>query len=200
MQMASELKDRNKRNLLKLVVGLLVVTLGFLLVTNGRVATASKPVAISMAEAYRIAKPKALEWSPNARLYQLNSADTLENTESQQGLDGTRNVWYIEFAIPDTERHFVVRVSDRTIEKTEQFRNPTLWPGYDELPPINMGKVLATVKAKGLQPGTFTAFGYHYRLLYVDEIRGVEFWVYGQTANGKRSMLKFDPKTSDLLH
>lgn len=127
--------------------------------------TGSKTVrSLSMADAYALAKPEALSWDSRAKLYWMNSVDVAHDVSSEQGRDGTRRKWNVEFVVPSTEQHFTVVIYDGQIAKVTAFTNATLWEPFDELPAIPMVDVLETVKAIGLEPSTNVAFGYHYKL------------------------------------
>jgi hypothetical protein len=155
--------------------------------------------AVTIAEAYHIAKPAAIRWNPDARLYHIISADTVGNTDHHQGTDGRRRLWNLDFVIPGTERHLTVYVYRRRVQRTEEFRNPNRWAGYDDLPAIPIDKVLSRANQVGLQPAGAVAFGIHFRLLYVSKQRGVELWVYGQSRKGGRNVLRFNPRTGEPL-
>lgn len=120
--------------------------------------------SLSMADAYALAKPEALSWDSRAKLYWMNSVDVAHDVSSEQGRDGTRRKWNVEFVVPSTERHFTVVIYDGQIAKVTAFTNATLWQHFDDLPAIPMGEVLETVLTMGLEPGTNVAFGYHFKL------------------------------------
>lgn len=153
--------------------------------------------AVSMMDAYRLAKPVALKWDERATLHQMNSVDTSGNHDPKQGADGRRTVWNVGFVVPGTERHLTVIVSRGKLVHPPEFRNPTQWSGYADLPQIPMEKIMQTVRARGLQPGTSVGFGYHFDLMYMDGRPRVR--VYGQTQGGRRTVLDFDPQTGEVL-
>lgn len=148
-----------------------------------------------MVDAYRLAKPFALLWDKRATLHDMNSVDTSGNRDATQGADGRRTVWNVGFAVPGTERHLTVILSKGKLVHPPEFRNPTLWSGYADLPEIPMEKIMQSVRTQGLQPGTTVGFGYHFELRYLDGRPTLR--VYGQTRGGRRTVLDFDPQTGD---
>jgi hypothetical protein len=197
-------RPKSKRTVLMITSVLMVIASVLVVATWSHIAAAFGSMvnvkAVSMTEAYNIAKPRALDWNPKAKLYHMISVDPVENKDNQAGLDGKRPMWNLDFVIPGTERHLTVYVTDRAVERVIEGRNPNIWSGYDQLPAIPMAKVLKMAKEKGLKPGKdVLGQGLHFRLLYYSEARRVEFWVYGQTTDGKKLVLRFDPETGDLL-
>lgn len=173
------------------------VIMAFVAGTAFSAMTGDRPVP--MAEAYNIARLRAMEWDRSARLYQMNSVDLEGNLDYQQGTDGRRTKWTLDFVIPGTERHLGIDITNGAVTAVTEFRNPTKWEGYDSFPEIPMGRVLKATKEQGVNPGKTVAFGYHFRLLYIDPVRGVELLVYGERQDGGRKSLRFEPETGQLL-
>jgi hypothetical protein len=66
------------------------------------------------------------------------------------------------------------------------------------LPHIPLGKIISNAREGGLHPGQKVAFGLHYRLQYVDG-EELQLRIYGQTADGNRKVMIFDPETGTRL-
>jgi hypothetical protein len=179
---------------LVLLLGVVTVSVAGLALARGAVGLNSPPAkTLSLAEAYNLAKPRALTWDSRARLYEMHSADSKDVIDSNQGLDGRRASWYVDFVIPDTTRHFFVFVSNGEVAAEREAQNPTLWTPFEELPAIAVADIMATARANGVQRGTSKGFGYHFRLHKHDN--KPTFAVLGQDKSGLRTEIRFDPLT-----
>lgn len=151
----------------------------------------------SMYDAYHLAKPKADEWEPNAKLYWINSVDSATRGMSSQGSDGRRSRWNVEFVMPGTDRHLNVLVVDGAVLHVQEFMNPIDWPPFEEFPTLDMGQVVSQAKSAGLKLGSGMALGYHFRLHYLEGQPAIT--IRGETDDGTPREIHFNLLTGQEI-
>ncbi|HLO02241.1 MAG TPA: hypothetical protein VK191_03930 [Symbiobacteriaceae bacterium] len=163
-------------------------------------AMVASPQETTMIQAYQIALKTAHEWDPNARLYHMISVDIEGKTDSLQGALGTRAKWNVEFVDPDTGRQLGVYVTNGVAGQPREAKNPTVWPGTTQFPTIDLKRAIQVATDSGVTPSQSMFFGYHYRLVYNEESKQLELWLYGRNGEGTPKTLRFQPESTVLIN
>lgn len=176
---------------------------------SSALAGASAGHPVTMREAYTLTASAAKKWHADAGLYEINSADLAGVTNSQEGLDGRRRVWYVDYYSKSAQKHFVLRVEDGRVIPKSIGVNPFL---HDFIQPADIPdttKLARLALSKGLKPSNSVAFGLHFDIgeeLVDSANQPVRIQVYGRpggvstaSVNGGGSLTRLVFDTSSNL-
>lgn len=165
-----------------------------------------KTIELSLKQAIVLAFPVATRWNKEAKLLRCNSVDGDKNIS---GLNGKRKYWNLIFGVPETNKEFIVQVSEGKIDLQKDItRNGPSKSMQDfiGLTDIKYDSPQLLKKAKDftdLYPGTEWAKGYNFEITKAtdSEKNIVVVIVYGWEKNyGKMKVVPFNATTGEYIH
>jgi hypothetical protein len=155
---------------------------------------------IDLKQAYNLALESVKKENSKAILYFITSADEVNQTDFEQGRDGRRNLWNIDFVVPDSEQHYVVSIKDGKVVKCESVKSAIdqnrLYLDVKHLPDTN--KVINNVINKyDINPGRNWAFGYHFS--YSKQNDKSVLIITGADNDGSIAKILVDASTEEVL-
>jgi hypothetical protein len=145
-----------------------------LLLTSPQTTTFSKAekpkTELTVLEAVKLAYPSALKWNKNAQLFTAINID-LDKPGKSIGSNGKRKHWNVRFAVPDTNKSFLVTIHNGKIDQTKDLtvEGESPYPKQEliRLSDINYDSPQLLKKALekgGIHPGKDWAKGYNFML------------------------------------
>ncbi|WP_235617165.1 hypothetical protein [Lysinibacillus mangiferihumi] len=140
--------------------------------TSSKIETyAENSTELSILEAIKLAFSSALEWNDKAQLLSAVNIDLDEKDDKGIGINGKRKYWNIAFAVPDTNKYFLVTIhkgkiddaSDFTVESSSPYPKNELMQIKDikHDSPELLKKAL---ELGGIHPGEDWAKGYNFMI------------------------------------
>ncbi|WP_249365328.1 hypothetical protein [Cytobacillus citreus] len=123
------------------------------------------------------------------------------------GSNGKRKYWNVQFAVPDTNLHFLVTIHEGEIDKTTDLTNKVNSPipkeQFIKLSDINYDSpqlLKKAVKKGGVQPGKEWAKGYNFNLYKDPETNITQMVVIGWNSDYKKmAAISFNANNGKLL-
>lgn len=151
----------------KFMIFLILILGTFFIFANYQITTDKK--SLTMKEAYNIANKAINKVSPQALLVSMISADPFNyKGDNNVGSDGTRTLWNLDFAVPNTSEHWVVFIRNNKVAKIIKAMDIV----YDRDSLIDKNELtidskdaLEIVKKEYIiKPGEIWAIGYHFSI------------------------------------
>lgn len=164
---------------------------------------------LTVLEAVKLANSSALLWNLNAQLLDITNIDldTQENSIPPLGNNGKRKHWNVRFAVPDTNKLFLVTIHDGKIDQTNDLTmegvSPYLKQELINLSDINHDSpqlIKKAIKKGGIHPGQDWAKGYNFMLSKDPETNTPLMLVIGwDSDNEKMVAVNFNANNGKLL-
>jgi hypothetical protein len=161
---------------------------------------------LSLLEAIKLAYPSAVKWNKDAQLFQAINID-LDKSGKSIGSNGKRKYWNVRFAVPDTNKTFLVTIHEGKIDQTNDFtvKNADPYPKnvLIKLSDINYDSPQLLKKALekgGIHPGKEWAKGYNFILSRDPETNITVMSVIGWNSDRKKMVaVHFNSTNGKLL-
>ncbi len=155
---------------------------------------------LTLEAAFKKASTAAAKWNKKARLVKATSADSIDGSINETGIEGKRRYWNFTFGIPGKEQVALIRIHDEELEIVDNLHGGVEEKQLIENKEVKLSSREAFKMSIGLvnlKPGVIWAKGYHYILQKQDN--EVVLSVIGLDEKGYFSRVSFDAKSKDLI-
>lgn len=159
---------------------------------------------LSIKQAIELAYPPALKWNKNAQLLDAINID-LDKPGKSIGSNGKRKHWNVRFAVPDTNKLFLVTIHDGKIDQTNDLTVEGVSP-YPKQELIRLSDInydspqllKKALKMGEIYPGKDWAKGYNFMLAKDTETNITLMLVIGWNSDQtKMKAVGFNVKTGE---
>ncbi|PRR70729.1 WD40/YVTN/BNR-like repeat-containing protein [Clostridium thermopalmarium] len=160
-------------------------------------AVAFKP--INMYEAYKLSLLTVKKLNKNAQVCYISSVDDPKLKDMNEGVDGKRRFWNLDFAVPKTDQHYIVTIHDKDVVSCKAVKSVVEEETImnDEKSILNASNRLKDIKDKyNINPSIGWASGYHFRLNLEDNKYMVT--VIGTDNSGNMAKIFVDSLTGNI--
>ena len=182
---------------------IILLTLGISIITFAIVNAGNQDIynkALTLKQAYNISLQEANKWDERAKLYSITSADIPEKKEKSYGTDGKRSFWNINYAIPNTNDHYIVSIQDGQVFEGTQTKGINKTEKLISSEEINFDspEILSMALHKfKIQTGTSWAKGYHFELSKNDKTPMIG--IVGWDSEGNFTKIFYNAATGKLI-